>query len=297
MNLCLGTVQFGMDYGIGGQKRPLIQDSIKMLDYAFQKGIYAFDTANVYGIAEEVIGLWLSKDSGVRKRIKLISKSLPNLFRGLSEEHYYNKLKENLHLSLERLGSGYLDVFMLHDAKYVYYDAVIEAMARLKKDGYIRETGVSVYEVDEAKHGVVHPKIDILQLPYSVLDQRMLHGGVFELAVNHDCVLHARSVFLQGLILMDEHNVPHFLHRAVPILREIDIICKNNGISRVQLAMGFVKRQDAISHLVFGVDNMEQLREKIDLFQQDIEPAIVDEASIRFKDLDAELIMPNLWKR
>ena len=296
MNLCLGTVQFGMDYGVRGQKRPLIAESLAMLEYAVQNGINTFDTANAYGIAEEIIGLWLSRDSVKRRQIKLISKSMPNLLDGLPQEQYYGAMKKNLQLSLMRMGTDFLDCYLLHSARYVFEDAAIDALVQLKKDGIVGEIGASVYEVDEALHGAVHLKMDMLQLPYSIFDQRMLHGGVFDLAKEHGCVLHARSAFLQGLILTHEHEVPPFLHKARPILNDFDKICEKTGLSLVQLALGYVKQQSAISHLVFGVDNLVQLKENIELFNQDIEPDIINEVSSKFKNIDADIIVPNLWK-
>ena len=297
MKLCLGTVQFGMDYGIRGQKRPLISESLAMLEYAVQNEVDTIDTANAYGIAEEIIGIWLARNSNNRKRIKLVSKSIPNLLDELVQERYYDVMKENLQQSFLRLGVDFLDCYLLHSARYVFDDAIIDALAQLKSEGYVGEIGVSVYEVEEAKRGILHPKLDMLQLPHSVFDQRMLHGGVFELTKTHKCVLHARSAFLQGLILMQEHEAPPFLHKARSILKELGEICKKTGLSRVHLAMSYVKQQKAVSHLVFGVDNMEQLKENIGLFHQDIESDIMKEVSSKFKNLDADIVMPSLWKR
>ena len=61
MKLCIGTVQFGMDYGIKGQKKPTLEDSVAMLDYATQNGIYAIDTAEAYGVAENIVGEFLKR--------------------------------------------------------------------------------------------------------------------------------------------------------------------------------------------------------------------------------------------
>ena len=66
MELCLGTVQFGMDYGIRGQKQPSVEQAVEMLDYATQNGINTIDTANAYGTAEDVVGTFLQKHSTKR---------------------------------------------------------------------------------------------------------------------------------------------------------------------------------------------------------------------------------------
>ena len=299
MELCLGTVQFGMDYGISGQKQPTVEQAVEMLDYAVQNGINTIDTANAYGTAEDVVGAFLHKKTMPREKLWIISKFRPNLLDDVKEAEYYAVMKENLTNTLGRLGTDYLDTYLLHSARYVYNDAIINTLNRLKKEGYARKVGVSVYEVDEAKRCIEHDNVDFVQLPYSVFDQRMKNGGLFDLAkkYNGTTQIHSRSAFIQGLILMEENQVPDFLAKARPIVRKISKLCRKFGISRIALAMNYVKQEDSISHLVFGVDNLEQLKEDIEVFQQDLDKAIIHEISLEFCDIEADIVMPSLWKR
>lgn len=298
MELCLGTVQLGMDYGIRGKKKPALPVSLEILDYAVHNGIGAIDTARAYGAAEEVVGTYLCRNKAVRSSVRLISKLRPNLLDGLPEERYYSVMKAELEESLRRLHTDYLDGFLLHSARYVYDDAIIKALVRLKAQGYVKAVGVSVYEPDEARRGILREDLDFLQLPYSVLDQRMLRGGVFALAKERGFPLHTRSAFIQGLVLMTPDEAPPFLReRAAPILQKVDLVCKEAGLTRVQLAMGFVKRQTAISHLVFGVRNLEQLREDVSAFRQDLPDDVMAELEACFSDIAADIVMPSLWKK
>jgi len=298
MELCLGTVQLGMDYGIRGKKKPALSDAVEMLDYAVQNGIKTIDTANAYGEAEDVVGSYLGKNPAIRSQIKLISKFRPNLLDEVPAEQYYPLMKENLKESLRRLRTDYLDGYLLHSARYVFNDEIIETLNRLKKEGYVRRVGVSVYEVDEAQKGISRNNLDFLQLPFSVLDQRMLHHGIFELAEKNRFPLHCRSAFIQGLVMMEPKQVPPFLRkRAAPVLEKVDWVCKETGVTRVQLAIGFIKQQPAISHLVFGVRNLDQLREDISVFQQDLPAGVIEELKIHFANVSADIVMPSLWKR
>ena len=298
MELCLGTVQFGMDYGIRGQKKPQLSDAIKILDYATQNGINNIDTANTYGVAEDVVGEFFRTKSILRSDIFLISKFRPNLLDEVDSSSYYSVMKENLENSLIRLNTDYLDAYMLHSSRYVWNDEIIEALARLKREGYVRHCGVSVYEPDEAKKVIERKNCDFMQLPYSIFDQRMKNEGVFELAKEKTgTTIHSRSAFIQGLILMTEKEVPPFLEKAKPIVIKIDELCNKLNISRIALAMAFVKREDSISHLVFGVDDIEQLKEDIQLFRHSVPDDIIDEVSKEFSDIEADIVMPSLWKR
>lgn len=299
MELCLGTVQFGMDYGISGQKQPSVEQAVEMLDYAVQNGINTIDTANAYGTAEDVVGAFLRRKTVPRESLWIISKFRPNLLDDVKENAYYAVMKENLTNTLERLGVDYLDTYLLHSARYVYNDAIIATLNRFKQEGYTRKVGVSVYEVDEAKKCIERDNVDFMQLPYSVFDQRMKNRGLFDLAKKADGAIHihSRSAFIQGLILLEENQVPDFLSKARPIVRKISELCRKYEISRIALAMNYVKQEASISHLVFGVDNLEQLKEDIRIFQEDIDRDIIQEISREFSEIEADIVMPSLWKR
>lgn len=298
MELCLGTVQFGMDYGIRGKKKPSLSDALNMVDYAVNNGIGTIDTANAYGEAEDIVGTYLVKNRKVRQKIQLISKFRPNLLDDVPADQYYQVIKENLEESLRKLHTDYLDGYLLHSARYVYNDEIIEALLRIKKEGLVKNVGVSVYEVKEAKKGITRGDLDFLQLPFSVLDQRMLHQGVFELAQQQRFPLHSRSAFIQGLVMMKPEEVPLFLsEKATQILQAVESVCQETGLTRTQLAVGFVKHQKAINRLVFGIRNIEQLKENIRVFSEDLHVEVITELESSFANLEADIVMPSLWKK
>ena len=296
MKLCLGTVQFGLDYGIRGQKKPSIEDSIKILDYATQNGIDNIDTALAYGNAEEVVGEFLKKKTIARDKLFIISKFKPNKLDEVEPRNYAKVIKENYEKQLKRLNTDYLDSYVFHSSRYAFDEEKLKAMYELKKEGKVRHCGVSVYYPDEAKICIESPYVDFMQLPSSIFDQRMKNEGVFDLALkNGSTQIHSRSAFIQGLILMNEEEVPSFLESAKPIIRKIDNLCKKYEISRIKLAMLYVKQFDAISHLVFGVDNMEQIKEDIKIFQEDFSSDILKEIGKEFENIKTDIMMPSLW--
>lgn len=298
MELCLGTVQFGMDYGIRGKRKPPLANSLELIDYAVHNDISTIDTANAYGEAEDVVGAYLEKNLVPREKLTVISKFRPNLLDEVLEEQYYPIMRANLEESFRRLHTDYLDGYLLHSARYVFNDAAIEALLRLKKDGYVKAVGVSVYEVEEARKGILRGDLDFLQFPYSVLDQRMLQRGVFALAEERKFPLHIRSAFIQGLVMMQPEEVPPFLRdRAAPVLQKVDAICREAGLTRVQLALGFVKRQQAITRLVFGVRDLAQLKEDIAVFSKDLPAGVIAELETRFSNVETDIVVPSLWKK
>ena len=124
----------------------------------------------------------------------------------------------------------------------------------------------------------------------------MVKEGIFDLAeYNGSTQIHSRSAFIQGLILMNEDEIPPFLVKAKPIIKKINKLCKKYNISRIKLAILFVKQFKAISHLVFGVDNIDQLKENIGIFQEDFSSDILKEIGKEFENIETNIIMPSLW--
>ena len=296
MKLCLGTVQFGLDYGIRGQKKPSLDDAIKILDYAVHNGIDNIDTAFAYGNAEDVVGEFLNKKTISRDKLFIISKFKPNELDDVKPEDYKKIISENLEKQLKRLHTDYLDSYMFHSSRYAFDEEKLKAMYEVKQEGKIRHCGVSVYYPEEAKICIESPYVYFIQLPSSIFDQRMKKEGIFDFALqNGSTQIHSRSAFIQGLILMNEDEIPVFLSDAKPIIKKIDTLCKKYEISRIKLALLYVKQFNAISHLVFGVDNIEQLKENINIFKENFSTDILKEIGKEFENIKADIMMPSLW--
>jgi len=296
MELCLGTVQFGMDYGVGKRKKPSMQEAIQMLDYATQNGITNIDTAAAYGTAEDVVGEFLARKTITRDKLFLISKFPPNLLDEIEPKDYKKTINECLLKSLKRLHTDYLDSYIFHSSCYAFDEEKLETLYKIKKEGRIRHCGISVYYPEEAKICIESPYVDFIQLPSSLFDQRMLRSGIFELAdQNKNTQIHSRSAFIQGLLLMNKKEVPDYLKSAIPLINKMEVICKAYSISKLKLAMLFVKQFSAISHLVFGVHDIEQLKEDIDIFSQEPPNDILTEVATLFNNTPAEIVVPSLW--
>lgn len=297
VELCLGTVQFGQDYGIIGQKKPALADAVACLDYATQHGIHAIDTAEAYGTAQEVVGAFLAKRTVPRESLRLSTKFLPNVLDDVQPADYAAVIEQHLEDTLQTLHTDYVDAYLFHSARYVFQPAMLEALQTVKEKGLARQVGVSVYEPEEAMACLASPYVTFTQFPYSVFDHRMKEAGVFDKALQSDCTIDVRSAFIQGLILLDEEQVPPFLAEARPILTQLKQIAAQTGLSRVALAMAYIKRESAVSHLVFGVDSLAQLQEDIRLFHEDIPAEVLAELDQAFAGIKAEVVMPSLWKR
>ena len=297
MKLCLGTVQFGMDYGVQGGSRPSVNEAVAMLDFAVQNGVDAIDTAAAYGTAEEVIGEFLASRTVPRDAVQIVSKFGTGIFEGVDVSAYPRCLRTAVEESLKRLRTDYLDAFICHVPSVAGDMAVVSAMAALKETGLARHVGFSVYETTEAMACLGADEVDFIQAPFSVLDQRMKSSGALAKASAKGVDVHTRSAFVQGLMLMPSESIPPHLAATKPYVEELESLCRERGITRRLLALAYVKAQPEISHLVFGVDNMAQLKEIIDDFNRTIPAEIVADMASRFASVPVDIFMPNKWRK
>ena len=297
MDLCLGTVQFGMDYGVVDTPKKSPDYCISCLDYATQNGINAIDTAAAYGTAEEVVGLFLARKTVPRENLFVSTKFLPNILDDCKEEDFKKVIKENLEKSLNTLHTDYIDAYFLHSSRYAFRPDILEALVSVKMEGLARHVGVSVYYPDEAMACYASPNVDYIQAPYSIFDHRMKQAGVFDRDIKGICQVDVRTAFIKGLIRLDIDEVPEHLAKAKPILAKLDEYCAKTGYSRIELAMGYIKQQDAINHLVFGIRDLDQLKEDIAAFDNTITADIFADIDREFEDIDADIVVPSLWKK
>jgi aryl-alcohol dehydrogenase-like predicted oxidoreductase len=282
MRLCLGTVQFGLKYGIAGNEQPNLSSCVEMLDYAYQNGITTFDTASAYGTAEDVLGEFIKQKAIKQSGIEIISKIKPDIFKEENRKSWYSEAKNAVTMSIKKLNVECLDGYMLHNASKIYDEEVIETLFRLKKEGYVKRIGASVYNPDEANKTFSYRDAEIVQLPYNIFDQRLDREGFFKSQIITNKKIYARSAYLKGLLLMPINEIPAYLAQAVPLVKRFDELCKEYGISRELAAINFVKSNRNIDYLVFGVDSIKQLKVLIEMFNTVVVRNIIEQIGREF---------------
>lgn len=295
MKLCLGTVQFGMDYGVFSTPKKNPEYCIDCLDYATQNGIDAIDTATAYGTAEEIVGEFLKKKTILREKLFISTKLFPNILDDYNRDDYVRVIRDNLCKSLKTLHTDHVDAYYFHSSRYAFQPELLEAIKVVQDEGLAKRVGVSVYYPDEAMSCFENNHINCIQAPYSIFDHRMKEAGVFEKGKECGFNMDARTVFIKGLIRLKDDEVPDHLAKAKPILKRLDKICNDTGFSRIDLALGYVRREQRINHLVFGVRTIEQLKEDIESFNRDIPEDIFEEIDKEFSGISADIVVPSLW--
>ncbi len=293
--LCLGTVQFGMRYGIHNQDgQPSEEACFDMLDTALENGIDTIDTARAYGTAEVVVGNYLEYRKCHRK-VSVISKLRPNVIEP-EEKDVYSVVRRELEDSLKRLHISTLKGYLFHTPEYVYRKNIVEAVFRLKDEKLIQNVGVSIYNMEEG-YEAIRQGMDYVQLPYSILDQRGNISGFMQEAKKAGMTVFTRSAFLQGLFMMGLDEIPSHLEHSKPYLQYFEKLVAQCGVSKAELLIEFVKASEGIDYLVFGVDSKAQLLEDMAAFQSGrrIEGGLLEEIREYYKQVDDSIILPSLW--
>jgi len=283
--LCLGTVQFGMNYGVQENGQPSLSKALEILNTAYAAGIRNYDTAASYGSAEAVLNVFLSQSSVKPENVRIISKT-----KSADE-----RMKLDVEQTLRNLGLSYLNGCLLHDANLIFNERAVNNLKSLKDNGVSKEIGISVYTPEQAVKSLDYDFIDIIQVPYNVLDRRLDKCNFFENAKKSGMTVYVRSVLLQGLLMINADELPDHMKFAEPYVRKFQDICNKNEIGYFEGAVGYVLNHEDIDFLVFGVDNLNQLNDYISLYN---DSKILDYRSIFssvFENVDEKVIMPTLW--
>ena len=292
MNLGLGTVQFGVDYGIsnkGGQTPP---DEVKeILSLAEKAGLSIIDTAAQYGNSEEVLGRCLSENHPFRIVTKTPAFKSPSL---TGDDGAF--LKETFYLSLQKLKQSAVYGLLIHNAKDLlstHGNVLWRAMQELRDAALVEKIGVSVYSPEQLDAVLQSYRIDLVQLPVNVLDQRMIRYGHLRKFKEQGIEIHTRSVFLQGLLLMDPTALSKYFSPVRHSLTEYHQLLKARGIKPTEAALGFVCGIPEIDAVIVGVNDAHQLKEFCASIGDASLNSKIDFAS--FSIDDERIINPTFW--
>jgi aryl-alcohol dehydrogenase-like predicted oxidoreductase len=282
--LALGTVQFGIPYGINNTSGiPDTQELELIFALANTNGINTFDTAVAYGNAEECISAYLQPNSNVISKFPTAS----NL----------NSLANDLKKSLLRLNIDRLYGFMAHDANQLLkQEGLWFELCRLQDAGLILKKGYSLYypeQLDLLQRKGYGP--DIVQIPYNLLDRR------FSMSLNKlkamGTEIHVRSVFLQGLYFMEAAKIPLGLKPIESDLAQLNELAQNHNVSMAALALNFVVQNPYFDKVVIGVEKVSQLQMNLQAIDSwDIGKDDIFREVLQLNCKHPELLIPANWK-
>jgi aryl-alcohol dehydrogenase-like predicted oxidoreductase len=292
-HLVLGTAQLGFPYGIANKTgQPIQKDATEIVRVAFASGMRELDTAQDYGRSEKVLGHALAKLS-LESRARVITKIDP-----LLDHCNPTVMARAIGRSFSNLKVRDLFGVMLHNENLLaqWSQGIEKIFCRFIAEGRIKNLGVSVYTLKAAERAVDVKTINMIQLPANILDRRFEKSGVLLRAKKKKKEIYIRSAFLQGLLLMDPMALPGYVRSAKPILEKAQTICRDFGITRHQLALGYLKARYPFAKVVIGVETKEQLLSNIAAWKKDLAAPALAVILRNFDKVDENILNPSLWK-
>ncbi len=283
--VAVGTVQFGLPYGVANKTGQVdLHEAARILDFGWACGVSTIDTAIGYGASEERLGETMVDPWRVVTKLPAVPESTEDI-SGWVKESVFGALKRLripklygllLHRPQQLLGAGGATLF--------------RALAELKEQGKVEKIGVSVYAPEELESLWPHFQFDMVQAPFNVIDRRLATSGWLSKLHSEGTEVHVRSVFLQGLLLMDVASRPSGFGRWNTLWKQWDYWLAEHSLTPLQACMSFALSQREIGRVVVGVDSLAQFREILACTKN---PTVVPPITLMSED--QSLINPSLW--
>jgi len=256
--LALGTVQFGLPYGIANQSGQVSRAVANaMLQLALANGVDTLDTAIAYGDSETCLG-----EAGTQG-FKVITK-LPALPDNCPDVSTW--VQQQVSMSLSRLSVGNVYGLLLHRSEQLLGSNGLELhqkLQALKDNGQVQKIGISIYSPTELDALIPRYRFDLVQAPFNLVDQRLYRTGWMRRLKDEDVEIHTRSAFLQGLLLMSKTDMPDKFSPWSGLWQEWHQWLLEKEVSAVQACLAFPLSFPEIDRVVVGADSVSQLAQII----------------------------------
>lgn len=287
MKLALGTVQFGLNYGVANTSgRVSAQEASAILQRAQASGLDTLDTAIAYGDSEAVLGQLGIEGWNTVTKLPAVPENCQDVAQWVHEQ---------IEQSMARLGVSQLHGVLLHRPAQLLEKmgpALYGALQSIKAQGKTRKVGVSVYGPAELDELCDTYEFDLVQAPLNILDRGLVESGWAGRLHDAGVEVHTRSAFLQGLLLMPAAQRPAKFSPWENIWRAWDGWLEQEGLTPLQACLRYVTSLPQIGRVVVGVDTAVQL-------QQIVQAADGELATLPDFDTlqDARLINPASWNQ
>lgn len=287
MRLALGTVQFGLPYGIANQDGQVTRPVAKtMLRLAASKGIDTLDTAIAYGDSETCLGEVGAQEFRLVTKLPAVPDSCDDITGWINDQ---------VSMSLGRLGVSSVYGLLLHRSEQLLGpdgQLIFQALQNLKKTGLVQKIGVSIYTPSELDALIPRYRFDLVQAPFNLIDSRLSTSGWLQRLKQDGTEIHTRSAFLQGLLLMPRSAIPAKFAPWTELWDKWHNWLADHSVTAVQACLAYPLAFPEVDRVVVGADSKSQLEQLIG--------AALSIAPDNLPDLgcdDENLINPARWSQ
>jgi len=263
-DIVLGTAQLYSNYGIANKNiNHNLNKSLRFLNFAKKNNFINFDTAYAYKNTHKILGNWILKE-----------KYLPNIYSKIPKLKSPSKknIIEIFNQTMNDLNTNKITGILLHNSKDWKNKNLKAFINEILNKKIISKFGFSIYEKNEI---INDNKIQILQVPGNIFNQDILLSEELNKFSINGGEVHIRSIFVQGLILMNINEIPNELEDCKKSIRFFQNISKEINVPPIILALACVKKIIPSSKIVLGFDNLDQLK-----IIKDIDKFIIKDSDI-----------------
>ena len=247
--IILGTANFGKNYGL--LKNKVDEKKIKsILSFAKKKKIKYLDTA------EEYSNLDIKYDKDLRK-FKIFKKL------DLNSNFLQDNSKENLTQTLNKILFNNYPCFSLTLRKpnILFKNSgrkVFKILDKYRKIGKIKKIGISIYDTKNLKKIINNFKIDYIQLPFNIINPEVFYLTK-KIISKKKIEIHARSIFLQGLLLKKSYQLPPQLKKLKSNWKKLDNRILKFKLSHYEACLNFVINSN-VDKIILGINDKNHLK-------------------------------------
>ena len=281
-NFCLGTVQFGKDYGLRNIRDSQIDDYEieKIFNFFFNNGGRFIDTARNYGNSEKRVSKYLNSNTKIISKFELTGK---------------NNLNKSMDASLDDLGVDKLDTALLHNPEILKTDiSALDELVALKENGLCDKVGISIYSAKDIEKNLhdIASKIDVIQISGNAFDKRFFDNQlIMDTLYANNIRIDIRSIFLQGLLLQSLDISTSLFPAFHKELTEWHSYCEENNLNNLEASILNIPQTKSEDNLIiFGCRSLQEIKQTYSAINS-------KKSANKFKiDADINLIDPRLWK-
>jgi len=287
--LSIGTAQFGQQYGLNSESNNIQASEAKnIINLCKKNDIKNIDTAFAYGDSESILGECDIAD------LKISTKFSLNDFNDYSIST--QSLVKLIESSLKRMKIEKIENLFLHNSNDLFsqhQQVILDGIKELINLNMIKNFGLSVYTPDEFFRAIDLIDIKIIQAPVNFFDNRFLSKDILKKLNENNVSLQARSIFLQGLLLHSEDQLPTYFNKFSKELNTWYEFISSHELTSLEACLLFALSRKEISSIVFGVDNIAHLTDVIKCVNK------INNNEIKFpeiKSISHELYDPRKWQ-
>jgi aryl-alcohol dehydrogenase-like predicted oxidoreductase len=285
--LCFGTANFVKEYGINKSKGYNHKKIKAIFSLLKRNKIKNIDTAINYKNVEKKIGKFNLDSFKIYTKIPKVPKKIENIDLWIR-----NQIKH----SLNKTKKSFFEGVFLHNSEDLLKNKknqIYDSLANLKKEKKLKKIGLSIYDLNTLKKITKEFKIDMIQIPYNLLDRGKKKKQLLNKLKKNNIEIHVRSIFLQGILLMDSSKLPLHFKKWENKFIMFENWCIKNKISKIQACLNVVLEDKLFNKVVISAENEKQLVQILNAINKKNKKDYPKNLQTNEK----KLIDPRLWKR